>query len=350
MLTNPYFHPSSLILQREQVQVDIEDRGSVIIDNDEDKILDAGAENDEADSGYYNNNDSFEDFTRNGMVKIGEGSPEHDLIKKTLLEGIGTHAKDTKIVAIHKNTVSGLAGKARWLTFRIFAQAVAARRAGNANLRFAWFGASKEKICQVISHGFSQCGETANGQSHGVGVSLSPAKFSIDGVASSVADENGLRHILLCRVVLGKMETIPAGSKQFQPSSTDFDSGVDNIAEPRRFTVWSAFMNSHIFPNYIISIKTPSFNGLNRNQARPLRPNSPWMSFPALLSILSKFLDPSQMTLIFKSHDDFKKNKITRLQLIRRVRKITGDKLLVDIIKSCKGKLVVRASSRGIKI
>lgn len=154
-------------------------------------------------------------------------------------------------------------------------------------------------------------------------------------MASSVADENGLRHILLCRVVLGKMETIPAGSKQFQPSSTDFDSGVDNIAEPRRFTVWSAFMNSHIFPNYIISIKTPSFNGkqinylksfidfyfqpkidlalfvnccsgLNRNQARPLRPNSPWMSFPALLSILSKFLDPSQMTLIFKSHDEFK--------------------------------------------
>ncbi|XP_021635199.2 probable inactive poly [ADP-ribose] polymerase SRO2 isoform X2 [Hevea brasiliensis] len=333
---------STLILQKQKVQVYIEDRGSVIIDNDEDKILDADAENCEAHSGYNNNiNDSFEDFTRNGMVKIGEGSAEHDLIKKTLLEGLGTHAKDTRIVAIHKNSVSGSAGKARWLTFRIFSQAVAERRSGNANLRFAWFGASREEICQVISHGFSQCGETSNGQSHGVGISLSPAKFSIDSVASSAVDENGLRHILLCRVVLGKMEMIPAGSKQFQPSSTDFDSGVDDIVEPRRFIVWSAFMNSHIFPSYVISIKAPSFNCLKRNQVRlSRRPTSPWMSFPALLSILSKFLDPSQMALIFKSHDDFKKNKITRLQLIRRVRQMTGDKLLIDIIKSCKEKEV----------
>lgn len=78
---------------------------------------------------------------------------------------------------------------------------------------------------------------------------------------SSAADENGLTHILLCRVILGKMEMIPAGSRQFQPSSTEFDSGVDNIVEPRRFTVWNAFMNSHIFPNYIISIQAPSVAG-----------------------------------------------------------------------------------------
>lgn len=41
---------------------------------------------------------------------------------------------------------------------------------------------------------------------------------------------------------------------------------------------------------------------------------------------------------------NLQKNKITRLQLIRRVRKITGDKLLVDIIKSCKGKVRVSES------
>ncbi|KAF2292748.1 hypothetical protein GH714_027852 [Hevea brasiliensis] len=71
----------SFFAGKQKVQVDIEDRESVIIDNDEDKILDADAENCEAHSGYNNINDSFEDFTRNGMVKIGEGSAEHDLIK-----------------------------------------------------------------------------------------------------------------------------------------------------------------------------------------------------------------------------------------------------------------------------
>lgn len=157
-------------------ELEVEDRESVVVDNDDD--LDADAENGEAHSG--DNNESFADFTRNGMFKIGEGSREHDLIKKTLLEGMGRHANFTRIVAIHKNSVSGSAGKARWLAFRIFSQAVAERRGGNSNLRFAWYGASRAEICQVISHGFSHSGETANAQSHGIGISLSPAKFSID--------------------------------------------------------------------------------------------------------------------------------------------------------------------------
>lgn len=301
MLTNQYLqrtHQQIPILQSEQ-QVDIEDKGSVIIDNDDDEILDS------AHSGG-SNDDGLEDFTRNGMFKIGEGSNEHNTIVKIFHAGMGRQGKDTKIVAVHRNSISSLSGKARWLSFRIFSQAVAEKSGGKANLRFGWYGASREEICQVISHGFSLYGETANGESHGIGISLTPAKFSSDGVASAIVDENGLRHMLLCRVIMGKMEVIPAGSKQFQPSSAEFDSGVDNLEEPRKFTVWSAFMNSHIFPNYIISFKAPYLNGLRRNLVRPVRPSSPWMSFPALMSILKKYLEPSKMALIFKSHDDFK--------------------------------------------
>ena len=41
----------------------------------------------------------------------------------------------------------------------------------------------------------------------------------VDSVQSSVVDEDGLRHVLLCRVILGNSELVHPGSKQCYPSS-----------------------------------------------------------------------------------------------------------------------------------
>ena len=82
---------------------------------------------------------------------------------------------------------------------------------------------------------------------------------------SSDVDEDGLKHILLCRVIMGNMEVVCPGSSQFHPSSQNFDSGVDNLLAPRRYIVWSANMNSHIFPTFVISFKVPSVNGKQFN-------------------------------------------------------------------------------------
>lgn len=82
---------------------------------------------------------------------------------------------------------------------------------------------------------------------------------------SSEVDGDGLRHILLCRVIMGNMEAVCPGSTQFHPSSQKFDSGVDNVLAPRRFIVWSANMNSHIFPAFIISFKAPCLKGKKFN-------------------------------------------------------------------------------------
>ncbi|EEF37012.1 conserved hypothetical protein [Ricinus communis] len=303
----------------------VEDRESVIIDGDNDDVL----VYDEVSSGSVN---GFSDFIHNGMVKVQEGSHDYKTIKEVFVGGMGTHANHTNIVAIHKNVVSDPARKARWLSFQIFTRAVGEKSGNNGNVQFAWYGSSREELCQIISRGFNRCNEASTDQLHGIGIHLSPAGFPIDCIGSSVVDANGLGHMLLCRVILGKMEEIPADSKQFQPNSTEFDSGVDNLHKPRRYIIWNAFMNSHIFPTYIISFKAPSFNGIKRNQLRKLRPTSPWLSFPVLLHLLSKCLEPSKMALISKHYDDFKKNKISRLLLIQRVRQISGDRLLVQII------------------
>lgn len=71
-------------------------------------------------------------------------------------------------------------------------------------------------------------------------------------------DENGVRHMVLCRVIMGNMEVVHPGSKQFHPSSENFDSGVDDPENPRHYIVWSMNMNTHIYPEYVVSFKVPA--------------------------------------------------------------------------------------------
>lgn len=71
-------------------------------------------------------------------------------------------------------------------------------------------------------------------------------------------DENGVRHMIYCRVIMGNMEPLSPGTKQFHPSTQDYDSGVDDLHSPKHFIVWSMNMNTHIFPEFVVSFKVPA--------------------------------------------------------------------------------------------
>lgn len=71
-------------------------------------------------------------------------------------------------------------------------------------------------------------------------------------------DEKGLRHMVLCRVILGNTEVVNPGSKQFYPSDQCFDSGVDDMQNPNHYVIWNMNMNTHIFPECVVSFKMPS--------------------------------------------------------------------------------------------
>ncbi|XP_021293139.1 probable inactive poly [ADP-ribose] polymerase SRO2 isoform X11 [Herrania umbratica] len=236
-------------------QIPVEDQVAMTMNNDE--IADATSESNPVDSC----SDDFEFFTKIGLTKLQEPSLEHTIIKASFCTGIGDQselAKKINIVAIHKNSHSSRSREARADSFQVFAKAVADKCGGDANLKYGWYGASRNEICEIVMHGFSWC-NTAAGNRYSI--SLSPAKFAFDSVLSSEADENGLRHVLLCRVILGKQEVLTANSNQFHPTSPEFDSGVDDLSAPRKYIVWSVYMNTHILPSYVISIKTPCLIG-----------------------------------------------------------------------------------------
>ncbi|XP_009590724.1 probable inactive poly [ADP-ribose] polymerase SRO2 isoform X1 [Nicotiana tomentosiformis] len=304
-----------------------EDQVSMTIENPEMLF----SSDSEAESSNPRLEHNFRLFKTNGMIKLEENDKEHGLIKSGFITCMGPLAKEVEVVAIHKNSCSTILGKARLEAFRIFSEAVREKCNGNANIKYAWFGSSKEEICKIISHGFSRTTEAKSGECFGIGVYLYPA--NIDGVLSTVEDENGLRHMLLCRVILGNTEVIPAGSTQSQPTSDseDFDSGVDNIVAPTRYTIWGSHMNSHIFPNFLLSFSFRLGNSSKINKV-PLK-GTPRIKFPDLLRALSQFLHPSRMALISKYYEDFQRNKITKLVLVRKLRQIAGDTSLRAIMK-----------------
>ncbi|KAF8085395.1 hypothetical protein N665_0668s0026 [Sinapis alba] len=300
-------------------QVEIEDQAAITeLDNGE--ILDP-----------LSDDASSSDST----ILLRERNQEHDVITTCFLSGLGpTLANTTTIVTIRKKSPNTITTKAKYLSFRIFTEAIARKNGGDPNVKYGWYGGSREQIERIITYGFSNREVIDDdSSSHGIGIHLVPSKFSLFAAEATEEDEEGLRHLLLCRLILGKPEEIISGSKQAYPSSVEFDSGVDDVQNPREYIIWSSTMNSYIMPTYIVTFKSTHLTVTSRGGSLARR-ISPRVSFAALMSMLAKSMDASRMNLIMMTYDDFRKRKIQRDQLVRKMREVAGDNLLAQIIKN----------------
>ncbi|BFG20935.1 hypothetical protein CerSpe_072080 [Prunus speciosa] len=143
---------------------------------------------------------------------------------------------------------------------------------GDANVRYAWLASSKGDLSTIMMYGLGHCGLATNKSIYGTGVHLTAASFSntcmliregmnfsfVNSASYCDVDENGARHMLFCRVIVGNMELLHPGSKQFHPGSKDFDSGVDDLQDPKHYIVWNMNMNTHIYPEFVVSFKVSS--------------------------------------------------------------------------------------------
>ncbi|KAI5073166.1 hypothetical protein GOP47_0011179 [Adiantum capillus-veneris] len=197
-----------------------------------------------------------DDFTRLGdkLIKLAENEQDFSFARDKFLSGFSLFAKDATITGIYRNSHTSISGQARLEAFNIQERIITAS-SGDANIRHAWHGTSKEGVLGIIRHGFGQPRVPKNGDTFGVGVYLAPEDSSHVSAMYSDVDENGEQHIVLCKVIMGRMEQVLPGSQQFHPSSEDFDTGVDDLTRPKRYIVWSTHMNTHILPLFVISFK-----------------------------------------------------------------------------------------------
>ncbi|GAU46427.1 hypothetical protein TSUD_134570 [Trifolium subterraneum] len=278
------------------------------------------------------------------LVTLREGDVVHDLLKTRFLGGLGLISTKTEILAIHRNACSDVVSQARLQSFHVYAEAVSKIRGGNSNVKYAWYGSYGENdVRDILSNGFSHA--------HGHSLCLSPDDSPLQSVKNCVAGRNGVKHLILCRVILGRTEIVQSDTKQCYPSCEDYDSGVDNISAPNKYMIWSSRMNTHVWPAYVISFRVSSFKGVEVSEDEHVRPpTSPWMPFPILISVLSKVLPSLDIALICKFHKAKKEGKISRHELIQKVRQIAGDKLLISVIKSYRAKVLAPREATGCNL
>ncbi|KAM0934080.1 putative poly(ADP-ribose) polymerase, catalytic domain, RST domain-containing protein [Dioscorea sansibarensis] len=205
------------------------------------------------------------------------------------------------------------------------------------NVVNGWLGTSQDGINRILNDGFGIRGMPEDGVPQCFGLCLYSERSAVDSVMSSPVDVDGLRHVLFCRLILGSTEEVPPGSRQLGPSTDKFDSGVDNMQSPRKYTIWYPHVNTHILPLYILSVRV-DFRPKEMQTDPVRRPTSPWMPLGALIAVLSRSLPPSQMCLIRRYHSDYMEKRISRKQLIFQIRQISGDKILISAIKSFQDK------------
>ncbi|KAF3943835.1 hypothetical protein CMV_029644 [Castanea mollissima] len=250
---------------------------------------------------------------------------------------------------------------------------------GNPNVQYGWLAATKDALSSIMTYGLGHGGHKMM-SSYGIGVHLVPLNYSHISASYCDDDESGIRYVVFCSVILGNVEVVSPGSVQCRPSTENFDSGVDSLQSPHHYIVWNMNMNTHIFPEFVVSFKMSSsadggclFAKENRidvsgittcegpqSQVQLYRspvvsencqsfpelgkkcqekivtlgssssktPKSPWMPFGKLFEVISKETSPKDMELVNIHYQQFKSNKISREDFVKKLRWIVGDTLL----------------------
>lgn len=320
------------------------------------------------------------------MVDHVQGFLNADTVKKIFFTGIGSSAC-AKVVEVHRGSSTTM--EARLELFQKQVEITKMYR-GDANVQYAWLPCSKGTVSGIMKYGVGHYELSKIKPTYGIGIHLIPADCTEISASYYDVDENDTRHMVFCRVIMGNMELVHSGRKQFHPSSEDFDSGVDNLQNPKWYIVWNTNMNSHIYPEYVVSFKMASgvegpkvetesradVSGISSCYERPQAqlhlgspstevgsdyhhdsaemslkdamvrspsssrvPKSPWMPFSMLFAAISHEVPSKNMDLVNAYYELFKNKKINRDDFVKKLRLIVGDALLRSAITSLQCKI-----------
>ncbi|KAF8708826.1 hypothetical protein HU200_030216 [Digitaria exilis] len=294
-------------------------------------------------------------------------------VRNLLLQGLGQPFKEKDIIGIYRTPLLDQHGQVRSGLFQEEIEVAKSRR-GNANVRYAWLPCSRSSMEEMMMRGALEIAKPQRGYTHGVGACLAPANCSNSWVSYSDFHEDGIIRVMLCRVIMGNVEVVLPGSKQFQPSNESFDSGVDDLQNPKHYIIWDANVHKQIYAEYAVIVNVPpmiseclfskdslsniseitssdSPNNLTKQGPRfpammpsaieqeapklgrlPRAPSSPWMPFSMLFAAISTKVPRSDMDTVIRYYEEFKRKKISRSDLVIRMRQIVGDKILVSTV------------------
>ncbi|KAL2456500.1 Inactive poly [ADP-ribose] polymerase RCD1 [Abeliophyllum distichum] len=261
----------------------------------------------------------------------------HLIVKNLFLSGLGMFQHGAKITLIHQCARTGPLDKARHAMF-VKQMEITKIARGDSNMVFAWYGTSAKGVESILKHGFGMPGKVPGPEGHGNGIYLSPIRSPHNSAMLSDTDESGEKHIILCRVILGKCEKVEAGSRQSHPSSVEYDSGVDDLKNPKWYIVWYANMNTHILPECVVSYRpidvSDRVDGVSNVNWVPHGSNS---LIAKLFSKLKSFLPLPKIQELQTLCRSYKEGKLGKDIFMTKLRLVVGDDVLRSAINDIRG-------------
>ncbi|KAI0493318.1 hypothetical protein KFK09_027595 [Dendrobium nobile] len=258
----------------------------------------------------------------------------YKVVEKLFLSGIKKFIPDTIITSIHKCLHSSFSANSRLLSFQ-FQKKETMEARGNSNIKFGWYGSSASNVSAILSDGFRHpTGAQLGISNHGFGIHFSSPYSPYDSTLLSDADENSEKHLLLCRVIMGNSEKVEAGSIQDHPGNEGFDTGVDDIMNPKWYVVWNTHMNTRIIPDFVVSFKSSgNSKGLRKPMGVQKLSSATNLPFCKLFSEIGRSLPSSKMQALEIFYNQYKEGRISKEMFIRYMRSIAGDQLLTSTIR-----------------
>lgn len=360
---------------------DVQEVNNVV--EDKQKVLnESGEVSGENKKGHLSRMNETADGAMQAPRNNQSGQRADSAVRNLLFQGSGHLFTEKDIIGIYRTPMLDQLGRSRYSLFQKEVQVTKNQR-GNANERYAWLACTKGTMEEMMMNGALEIAKPLQGPMYGVGAHLAPANSSNICVGLSDIDENGIIRMMLCRVIMGNVEVVFPGSNQCQPTSESFDSGVDDLQRPKHYIIWDANVHKHIYAEYAVIIKVPYMNNgdtaSNISEIRnsgaldnptkddslqtiassgdeqqacmlgrapsPRSPSSPWMPFSMLFAAISAKVPRSDMDLVHKYYEEFKRRKISRPDLVKQLRQIVGDKLLVSTVVRLQQKLPPMAAT-----
>ncbi|KAL5210302.1 hypothetical protein ABZP36_005925 [Zizania latifolia] len=192
-----------------------------------------------------------------------------------------------------------------------------------------------------------------------------------DGISANAAESSSSASFDPVLPRVQNVDNVVEDKQKFQPTRERFDTGVDDLQYPKHYIIWDANMLRHIYAEYAVIIKVPSMTDgdtasniseiinsgsldsptkvcilriswyavAHRSICHPRSPSSPWMPFSMLFAAISTKVPRSDMDLVHGYYEEFKMKKISRADLVKYLRHIVGDKLLVSTVVRLQHKL-----------
>ncbi|KAF3781565.1 putative inactive poly ADP-ribose polymerase [Nymphaea thermarum] len=183
------------------------------------------------------------------LLRLKETDRAHNIVKNVFLRGMRNSSSKACVTAVYRCSTG-----ARLQDFKRMAERTEAAR-GHANVRYAWYETTAKDVGKIVMHGFGKSNLCSGPGSFGIGINLFPASCSYLSASAAETDINGDHHIILCRVIMGNVEEVQFGSEQACPSCDEFDNGVDDALNTKRYIMWSTNMNSHILPECVLTFR-----------------------------------------------------------------------------------------------